>query len=42
MAESSAKARVEGLDRFNKVALGRELQMIELKEKLRALGKGKE
>lgn len=36
-AEEELKQKIEELERFNKIAVGRELKMIELKEKLKSL-----
>ena len=36
------KKKVEELERFNKIAVARELKMIELKEKIKTLEQGKE
>lgn len=39
--EETLKRKMEELERFNKIAVDRELKMIELKEKIKALEKGK-
>jgi PAS domain S-box-containing protein len=39
--EEKLKQKVAELERFNRIAVGRELKMIELKEKIRTLEKGK-
>jgi len=41
MADEKLRQKMEELGRFNRIAVGRELKMIELKKKLKALEEGK-
>ena len=41
-AEQELNQKIGELERFNRIAVGRELKMIELKEKIRVLEKGNE